>query len=445
MHKDAEEKRINLQYVIQPGMQVTVNDVLISGNDSTKDRVIRRYIYLAPGDVFNATDLKDSRSALGRTGFFDKVDIKSQRISADKINLLVKVKEASTGSISAGGGYGSYEGLMLNASYSEKSAFGSGISTSLGFDISKISTNYNLSFTNPRVWDSLYSLGFNVYKKKYEYYNFTQDQLGGSLVLGREFLRHFHASVGIGYIDNQSEKNDNNITIPTFDGTGGTEFYDPYGLYNDKYKKTSIFFNLSFNNTDDYYIAREGMIASVNLEYASLDGNDFNATAYPGGYGDFTKVSGKLGFYYGLNDWIDYDLILRAKVRATSISSTSGEKLPIGEKLFSGGIGSIRGYDPYSLSPVSSNGYRIGGKKRASATVEASIPLSEAAKMRLAFFYDYGMIGENSFNDITRSSTGAVIEWQSAFGPINLVFAKALDDKPGDRTTTFEFSMGTKF
>ena len=65
--------------------------------------------------------------------------------------------------------------------------------------------------------------------------------------------------------------------------------------------------------------------------------------------------------------------------------------------------------------------------------------------MRLAFFYDYGMIGEDSFTEIKRSSAGVVIEWQSAFGPINLVFAKALDDKPGDRTSSFEFSMGTKF
>jgi outer membrane protein insertion porin family len=447
MHKNPAQKVIDLQYIIQPGMKVTINDVLISGNDTTKDRVIRRYIYLAPGDAFNATDLKDSKKALGRTGFFEKVDIQSQRISADKINLLVKVKETATGAISAGGGYGSYEGLMLNASYSEKNAFGSGIGTSIGFDLSKISSNYNVSFTNPRLWDSLYSLSFNAYKKKYEYYNFTQDQLGGSLSLGREFLRHFHASVGVGYVDNKSERNNKQIVS----SDGNITFYDRYGFYDDKYKKTSLFFNLSFDNTDDFYIPREGMIAAINFEYASLDGDDFNTTIGSGeenGYGKFMKTSAKLGLYYGMEDWIDYDLILRFKARATMINSGDNEKLPIGEKLYMGGIGSVRGYDPYSLTPLADPNdlnSRIGGKKRASATVEASIPLSEAAKMRLAFFYDYGMIGEESFSDIKRSSTGVVIEWQSAFGPINLVFAKALDDEKGDRTSTFEFSMGTKF
>lgn len=123
-------------------------------------------------------------------------------------------------------------------------------------------------------------------------------------MLGREFMRHFHASVGVGYVDNQSEENDNQIVS----SDGNVTFYDEYGFYNDKYKKTSLYFNLSFDNTDDYYVPREGMLASVRFEYASLDGDDYNATAGSGeesGYGTFIKTNAKLGLYYGLNDWID--------------------------------------------------------------------------------------------------------------------------------------------
>ena len=443
MHKDPEKKIINLNYVVQPGEVVTINDVIISGNDSTKDRVIRRYIYLAPGDKFNATDLKDSKNALGRTGFFENVDIQSQRVSADKINLLVKVKETSTGTISAGGGYGSYEGLMVNASISDKNFFGSGINTTLGFEVSKISTNYNLSFMNPKVWDSMYSFGVSFYKRDYEYIDYTQDQLGGSMTLGRQFYRHVHASVGVGYVDNQSTYNDTNVSVdPIYTSL----------FYNDQYAKASFFANVSYDNTDDFYTPREGMKLAVNFEYSQLDGTyDINATAGTGGdYGDFLKTSVKFGVYYGLEDWIDYDLILRVKARTTSIENDDSEKLPIAEKLFMGGIGSVRGYNPYSLSPsytdpVTGIVSLLGGKKRASATVEASIPLSEAAKMRLAFFYDYGMIGQNSFNEISRSSTGVVLEWQSGFGPINLVFSYPIDEQEGDQTAPFEFSMGTRF
>ena len=450
MRKDAKQKVVNLQYVVHAGKKVKIHDVLISGNDTTKDRVIRRYIYLAPGDTFSATDLKESKSALGRTGFFESVDVQSQRVSEDEINLLVKVKEASTGTISLGGGYGSYEGLMLNASVSDKNLFGTGITGSLGFDISKISQSYNLSFVNPRIWDSMYSLGLSLYKRNYEYIDYTEDTLGGSLNLGRQFFRHFYASAGIGYVDNQSTFNED-----------GSAFNDiRRRLYDDQYKKLSGFASLSFDNTDDYYLPREGYIAALSAEFAQLDGSDYNATTYPDGYGDFTKINAKFGAFYGMEDLLDYDLILRFKARGTYIKRRSDdEKLPIAERLFMGGIGSVRGYQPYSISPVLPNGDRIGGTYRTSATVEASIPLSEAAKMRLAFFYDYGVIGmdpepytdlngERQYyeqSDITRSSVGAVIEWQSGFGPINLVFGYALDDEPGDQTSTFEFSMGSKF
>jgi outer membrane protein insertion porin family len=449
MQKDEAAKVVNLQYIVHPGKKVKIHDVLISGNDTTKDRVIRRYIYLAPGDYFSATDLKDSKSALGRTGFFEAVDIQSQRVSEDEIDLLVKVKETSTGTISLGGGYGSYEGLMLNASVSDKNLFGTGITGSLGFDISKISQSYNLSFVNPKIWDSMYSLGLSLYKREYEYIDYTEDSLGGSLNLGRQFYRHFYASVGIGYVDNKSTFNEESTYLSDLQRR----------IYNDQYKKLSGFMSISFDNTDDYYLPREGFIASVNGEFAQLDGSDYNATTYPGGYGNFTKVHAKFGAYYGMEDIIDYDLILRFKARATYIQKGDDEKLPVAERLFMGGIGSVRGYQPYSIAPTLPNGDRIGGTYRSSATVEASIPLSEAAKMRLAFFYDYGMVGMDpepytaldgtrkyyEEDDMTRSSAGVVVEWQSGFGPINLVFGYALDDEPGDETSTFEFSMGTKF
>ena len=460
MHKEPTKGIVDIQYIITPGEKVTIGDVLISGNDQTKDRVIRRYIYLAPGDLYSATDLKESRNALKRTGFFEKVDIQTQRVSADKVNLLVKVKETQTGTISAGGGYGSYEGLMVNASISDRNLFGSGINSTLGFEISKVSKNYNLSFVNPRVWDSPYSMGLSFYKKKYDYNydqtdGYTVDQLGGSLNVGREFLRHFYGSLGVGYVDNKSEYSESYLE----------SLINPQ-YYNDQYKKTSGFASVRFDNTDDYLLPREGFIASVNMEYANMNG-DMEPINVKRGYtkfDTFTKVNGRFGVFYGMEDVIDYDLILRFKARYTKIFSLDDEYIPIAERLFMGGVGSVRGYNSYSLSP-DVLGDRIGGTERESASFEANIPLSEAARMRLSFFYDVGRIstdpvrnadgtGYVNFSDpsvsifgdsLTRSSTGAVIEWQSPFGAINLIFAYAIDPNEHDDTAAFEFSMGNQF
>ncbi|SFZ98365.1 Outer membrane protein assembly factor YaeT precursor [hydrothermal vent metagenome] len=452
MNKDPEKKVVSIRYKLTAGNKVTINDVLISGNDTTKDRVVRRYIYLAPGDKFNAKDLRDSKNALQRTGFFEGVDIQSQRVSDDKINLLVKVKETSTGTISAGGGYGSYEGLMVNASISDKNLFGTGLNTTLGFEISKISKNYNLSFVNPRVWDSMYSLGVSIYKRDYEYIEYTEDQLGGSVNVGREFLRYFYGSVGVGYVDNNSKYNEDYQPTNTID----------VDFFADQYKKSSLYASVKFDNTDDYYLPREGFIASVGSEFAQMDGEmkQINIDRGYTEFDNFTKINARFGAYYGLNDWIDYDMILRFKARYTKIISGDDQYIPISERLFMGGIGSVRGYNPYSLSPTV-GASRIGGTERASTTVEASVPLSEAAKMRLAFFYDYGVIKTDPVrtkggspvdfskelygDNVARSSTGVVLEWQSAFGPINLVFSYPIDDEEFDQTASFEFSMGSKF
>ncbi len=422
--KNTANKKVRVVYQIQTGEKVQINDVIISGNSSTKDSVVRRYVYLAPGDTYSTRDLKDSKSALGRTGFFEKVEITSKRVSADKINLHVKVKETATGSITAGGGYGSYEGFMLNASVSDKNIFGTGINASLGFDVSEVSTNYNLSFRNPRIFDSEYSVGFSLYKRDYEYVDYDQDQMGGSVAVGKQFTRSFYASLGYAYVDTDFTEATN------VNATAGTAGIDP--IFTGTYIKSSALLGFKFDNTDNYYTPREGFLAGLNIEFAGL-----------GGDAEFTKYKGKFGIYYGFDDIIDYDLILRYKARVSVI--TDNGYVPLAEKLFMGGIGSIRGFNAYSLSPRDTQNRRTGGLKSFSTSIEASIPLSESAKMRLTGFYDFGMIGQNTFDEIKRSSAGIVIEWQSGFGPINLVFAKALDDEAGDSTSTFEFSMGSKF
>jgi outer membrane protein insertion porin family len=107
-------------------------------------------------------------------------------------------------------------------------------------------------------------------------------------------------------------------------------------------------------------------------------------------------------------------------------------------------VRTVRGYESGSIGGEE-NGYRTGGKYTFSNSVEASIPLVESAKMRLAFFLDYGMIGDDSFDDMTRAGTGAQIEWFSPMGPITLVFAYPLMEEDGDKTSNFEFTMGQQF
>ncbi len=414
--KDEKNHTVKLRYIINPGEKVYIKDVIISGNQRTLDRVIRREIYLAPGDAYNYTDLIESKNALRRTGFFSDVKIEERRVGPNEMDLLVRVKEMPTGNIMIGGGYSSYEGFLINASINDKNIFGSGIDGSFQIDYSSKSLRFNLGITNPRVFDSDYSLGLNLYNTKFEYYDYTQERKGGSLSVGRRFTRHLSGSLSYAY-----EKN--KLSDVQFDN-----IYFQEGTYT----KSAFIPRVVFDNTDDYYLPRSGAILAGSIEYAGAGGNE-----------KYTKCYLRAGYYYGLEDLIDYDLILRAKGRVGYIVDNGN--LPVFEKFYLGGIRTLRGYESASIAPKDSQGRLIGGKEMFSASLEASIPMMRNSNMRLTFFLDYGGIGEDSFTEITRAGTGAAIEWLSPMGPIQLIFAHALNDKEGDRVSNFEFSIGTRF
>ncbi|KIM08555.1 MAG: hypothetical protein KU29_03885 [Sulfurovum sp. FS06-10] len=428
--KNSANKTVDIQYAIVPGQKVTVNDVIISGNHSTKDRVVRRDIYLAPGDQFSLSDLKESKNALGRRGYFESVDIEQQRVDETHINLLVKVKETATGSIQAGGGYGSWQGAMLSASLSDRNILGSGVNAGISFDISKISVNYSLSFNNPRIWDSDYSLGVSLYRSDYEYVTYKQKTIGASLNVGKQLTRNLFGSINYSYSKNDTNVDENSTSFQTY------SLFDQEDI---NYAKSTLAAGLTYDNTDDFYVPREGIILGSSLGYSGLGGDE-----------KFLEATVKFGAYYGLEDLIDYDMILRYKLRATALKNEGQISLP--EKLFLGGIGSVRGYEPYSIAPSidsDDNGTLsrkyLGGTKSIINTAEVSIPLSQAAKMRLAFFYDYGMVGRSDITEIKKEGYGVALEWFSPMGPINLVFARAKNADALDRTASFEFTMGQKF
>ncbi len=436
--KNPSNHTLSVLYKIDPGKQVKVKDVIITGNKKTKDHVVRRYSYLAPGDKFSQKDYEDTKKELQRTGYFNKVVVKPQRVSEDEINMVVDVEEAQTGSISGGFGYGSYDGFMVNGSVSERNLFGTGIATSLSLELSQRSHNYSLSFTDPRLLDSPYSLSFGVYHQKNEYdydeadvSSYTVERAGGWFTFGRKIGRYTHVSLGYSY--NDVDYNDM-VSV-----TGASK------AYYESYTKSSLIGSITFDNTDDYYTPREGFYGKLNFDYAGL-----------GGDADFLKTELKAAAYYGLKDDIDYDLIFRYKLRAGYIQDNG--YTPLAEMLYMGGAKrGVRGYSSGSISPffTDSNGYkvRVGGDRMLVNSIEASIPMDFiSSSMRLTGFFDYGMLkntintNSNVSNDwIKRSSVGAQIEWRSPFGPINLVFAKPLNDKPTDDTSVFEFTMGSKF
>ncbi|EAL5042898.1 outer membrane protein assembly factor BamA [Campylobacter jejuni] len=418
IQKNDQTQEATVVFKVIPHDKVYIRNVIISGNSRTVDRVIRRELYITEGNLYNRTDLSESKNALKRTSYFDDVNIKEEKVDDTHIDLIVDVKEASTGAISGGIGYGSSDGILLNASLSDTNIFGSGIKSSVSVDKSDDTLSGRISLVNPRVLDSQYSLGGTLYSNDYEWDNYSEKNYGFDITIGRQFARYYNVSL----IYNL-EQSDIYHLSPTLLRTG-------YEL--GKSIKSSITPAITFNDTDDYYLPRSGIIASTSLEYAGLGGDQ-----------EFISSSSKFNFYQGLQDYIGYDLIYRYKASFYKVWDEG--YLPINQRIYLGGIRSIRGFESRTVSPKNQWGDEIGGTIAFANSVELSFPLIDRIKLRGSVFFDYGMIGRKNLDEIKRMSTGIGIEWITPIGPLQLVFAKPLNDKKGDDTNSFEFNLGTRF
>ncbi|MGP2655779.1 outer membrane protein assembly factor BamA [Malaciobacter sp. WC5094] len=425
--KNTEDSTVDVVFNVIPGEKVYINDVKISGNTRTLDRVIRRNVYLAPGDLYSATDLKDSISKLRRTRSFDDVKIEEKRVSENKIDLLVKVVETSTGSLILGGGYGSYDKLMINASVSDSSIFGSGIGVGVNADLSAKKSKFSFNIKNPAINDSEYNGEFEIHNSEDEItrdtYDLDKNSLGFSVSVGKEVIRDMY--VGLRYRLDSIEED--------YQYKDSSKNNNPTYYQDDEYITSSITPYLNFDNTDDFYVPREGYKMSSSLEFAGV-----------GGDSQYLKSTTSFKYFQSIEDLTELDWIFRFRTQMKVLGDLG--QLNPGDSLYMGGPRSLRGYKSYAFGPSNEEGIKEPPYKRLwTNSLELNFPLSKSAKMRWGVFYDYGMTGVDDFSDVKRSSTGALLEWISPVGPLQLIFAQPLDDEAGDETSSFEFSLGASF
>ena len=422
---DNENNTVKINYIIKPHSQIYVRNVTISGNEKTADSVVRREMYLTEGELYNRTDLVDSKNSLRRTGYFDDVEITENVVNDNEIDLNIDVKEAPTGSITGGIGYGSGDGLLLSASVSEKNIFGSGISGYVSAEKSDDQLSGAIGFTNPRIYNSEYSLSGQIYARDWDWDDYKEKAYGASATIGRKLGRYTSA-----YLTYEIEKSKIN---------GLNAYYEKAGYQNGNNLKSSLIPSIVFNNTDDYYLPRSGIIASASLDYSGLGGDI-----------EYLKGNANFNWYFGMKDYIDWDLIFRYKAGAGYFFND--KNLPVNKKLFLGGMRSVRGYDGRSipkrkicLDSSHCNYIETGGKQSFNNSFELSMPLIDRINMRFVTFFDYGMIGDDSWSESKRYSAGAGIEWRTPVGPLQLFWVKPLNKEDYDSTNSFEFTIGARF
>ena len=405
----------SIDYQIISGNKFYISNVVIKGNNKTLDRVIRRSIYLTPGSLYSYTNKIDSINALKRTGYFESVKMKEIKVDDSHMKILVIVSEGMTGALKAGISYSSYEKFGIEASVSERNIFGSGQDLSLSLSKSSKSSSYSLSLKNPRVFDSIYSLTTSIYNKTFESTDYTSHRKGFSVGVGRSIGRFISTGATYQYENVELTKYDNNDSS-----------IKPNTI------KSAITPYISYDNTDNYFFPTSGMKLYSSFEFAGIGGDQ-----------KYLKNIESAKFFNPINDAND-DLEFVAKYRVKIGAIKDLGYLPIDDRFYLGGLGSIRGFKTGSISPRDANGNLIGGNIMFEQSAELSVPMSIKNKLWASLFVDQGGTGDSKLNMI-KSSYGLSIDWITPVGPLSFVYALPIQSNNQDDLSQFEFNIGMGF
>lgn len=431
---DKDKSEVFFTFFVDPGRRIYVRRVNFSGNVATRDEVLRREMRQLEGGWYNAEKIQRSRVRLQRLGFFDDVNVETPTVAgvADQVDVNMNVKERPTGNLTLGVGYSDTDGLLLNASVTQSNLFGTGKELGVSFDNSASTTNFNIRYVNPYYTQDGVSRGFNVFESKVDAANantaaYSADSQGMGIFFGIPLSEDNKIDVGA-----DVERID--LHTDTTSAQIAQDFVAKYGSSNTVLKTT---LGWSHDTLDSLLLPTSGSLQRLSAEI-SVPGTDI----------EYYKLTYLAGRYWPLSDTFTF------KVKGEfgyGNGYGNTDALPFYKNFYAGGSGTVRGYRSRSLGPLDSlpPNDPIGGNRRVLVNSELLFPLpgssSDNKSMRLSLFTDGGMVygpGEKVELGQLRYSAGLAFNWFSPVGPLSFSFAIPLNDKPGDRTESFQFTLG---
>nr|WP_321514207.1 outer membrane protein assembly factor BamA [uncultured Pseudodesulfovibrio sp.] len=436
LQDNQETKVVDVVYTITKHQRVHIRRVLIEGNTRTRDNVIMREMRLADGDRFSGDKLKRSNQRLTNLDFFEKVDISPVPTgNPEEMDLVVKVKDKSTGKISGGIGYSTYDGVFFGGTIGEKNLFGKGYQASFEGQIGGSSTSYVAKFINPRIDDTDLGFGLEAFNRETEYNQFDKNGIGGNA--------YFFYPLGE-YTTLKWDYGLESYDITNVASNASDDVKDDAGYH----LASTVSASVTRNTFDNYNSPTTGTKMMLRMVFAGgpIGGTD-DYVKYTGSHDWYTPVFEKVVFHTKF--WAGY-----------MHKNFGGEKMPTAPRFELGGVNSVRGYSNYDITPTdgSDSSSTLGGDKAFYTNIELKRPISEELGITALAFFDAGNSwkeGEMFFESVTRygekpsfglyKSVGAGINWNSPMGPVGVVYGYALDQLNDDGRHKIELLMGQQF
>jgi len=439
---DPATKRVNLTYHVSEHDLAYVNRIDIRGNLRTQDVVIRRELRVYPGDPFNGAKIRKSIDRLYNLGFFEEVNVDTEPTQQPKKeDLVVQVKESRTGSVSFGGGFSSVDRLVglieleqRNFDWRNYPHFtGAGQDVRLRAEVGTVRRFFDLSFTEPWMFGHPVSFGVDAFNRtRLQSRNlglaFEEEQRGMGFRLGKEFADRFQVNLGY-QLFRTVISNVVNEASADLKAEAGRNIISVVGT------------TLAYDTRDNRFDPTKGFYAFTS---GDLAGGLF------GGDRDFYRLQGGSSYYVPHAN--RFDLELRARAGIVHAYGSSSE-VPIFERFFGGGAGTVRGFRERRVGPLDpTSNDPIGGEATVSGTVEEVMTVIKDERgrpiIRASGFFDVGDVWRrvSQLGKSYKSGTGVGLRVNTPIGPVRLDIGFPVSGVGNEkRRPRFHFNLSRSF
>jgi outer membrane protein insertion porin family len=429
---DRATNRVKLVLVADPARRAYVRRINIVGNNRTRDQIVRREFRQMESSWYDGEKIRLSRDRVNRLGYFKDVEVDTQEVPStlDQVDLNVNVVEKPTGMLTLGAGFSSAEKVTFTFGIQQDNVFGSGHNLGLQFSTSKYNQYYVINTTDPYFTEDGVSRTFEFYHRASKPYieqggNYRMVTSGLGIRFGLPFSELDRVFVGT-----SAERTE---LVP------GTNMLGVHAVLCQQFgcvaQNVPITAGWARDSRDSYLNPNSGKFVRLNTELGAM--GDARYTKFGGQYQQYVPITKQYTFAFNADLGLGKGL--------------NGQALPFYKNYYSGGLGSVRGFEQGTLGPRDITGPVIGGAKKITFNSEFLMPFPGAGNdrtLRLYGFYDMGNVfGEYAKIELNqlRSSYGVGLSWVSPMGPLRFAWARPIHALPGDRIQQLQFQIGTSF